>query len=462
MGVPDILGTMGSFTLFTSKEFELDPKYRGRQIKVDNQDTIRTEIEGPKYAFFKEVKAVKVPIEIKKDNKNKKISISLQNQKIVLSENEFSDWIRLEFKIDFFTKVKGIAKFYLKKLEPDFELYLSAVNLDPESPAYPVSYPKTYAKDISKRYGLYSTLGLPHDTWALEEDVFDEESFISQANSILSERKKIYLGELERFKEGIFFGYFGVTDTMSHMYWRFLKDPKSQYQKTIFDYYQKVDEILGETQKRLSNKDTLIVLSDHGFAGFNYEINMNTWLRDNGYLSLVDNKKEGRELLEDVDWSKTRAYSIGYNGVYFNRQNREKEGIVEDREAENLQKELTTKLMTIKNPFTNTPVIKKVYTASELNVAKNDLNAPDLMLGFYKGIRSSWDTAVGAAPKEIIRKRESKWSGDHLFDPSEIPGVIFLNKRVTYEKPGIIDVIPTVLTIFNIPLSFSDGKSFWK
>ena len=438
MGTPDVLGTAGKYTLFTTKS--LNPQSRGKQIMVKNEPVIETAIEGPKYNAFSERKVVTLPLKIERDITKKTVTLSVKNQTINLNEGQFSDWVKLEFKIDFFTRIPGIAKFYLKQAAPDFELYLSPINFDPENPLKPISYPASYSKKLAREYGLFYTQGLPHDTWALEEGVFDDKKFLENADSIFEERRKIYFGELDKFKSGIFFNYIGVTDTISHMFWR--------KPEVILSYYQKVDELVGETLNRLDDNDVLIILSDHGFAGFDYEFNLNSWLRDNGYL-VLEKGTEGKELLDNIDWSKTKAYAIGYNGIYFNLKGREKEGIVDKKETKILGEEIKQKLLRYINPENKKKVIKNIYFKEELGVKDDDLNSPDLFVGYYKGVRSSWDTAVGATPKKIIKKRESKWSGDHLFDATEIPGILFSNKKIIVKDPKITDVIPLVLKLIN-------------
>lgn len=452
MGVPDVQGTAGTFTLITSKSRELDPKWRGKLVSIPNNNEVTAQLPGPKYVFLQETKVAEIPIKIKRAENGTALKIDFQGNSFVVRKGAFSPWAHITFSIDFFTKVNGIVKFYVKEVDPEIELYVSPVNFDPEKPLHPISFPKNYSKNLSQQYGLYSTLGLPHDTWALEENIFDEDAFLTESDAILNERKKIYFGELKKFKQGIFFGYFGTTDTIQHMYWRFLKDDQSKYQKTIMNYYQRVDAIVGETLKTLSPKDTLIVLSDHGFDAFDYEINLNTWLKENGYLTLKDNKTIGVELLTDVDWSKTKAYAIGYNGIYFNRQGREGQGIVDPKEVGDLEKEMIPKLLELTNEENGQKIIKKVYARKELQVKDSDINAPDLFIGFYKGARSSWDTAIGAAPESVVKRRESKWSGDHLYDPSEVPGVLLINKKLNIKNPRIVDIIPTVLDIFKAPL----------
>lgn len=437
MGTPDILGTAGKFSFFTTRE--VNKKSRGNQIHIINSDVQTVDIPGPKYQLFQETKTSTLPLQIERNKTKKQVILTVGNKKILIKESEFSDWVPLQFKIDFFTRINGIAKFYLKQTTPELELYLSPINFDPSQPIKDISFPQSYSKDLAKEYGLFYTQGLPHDTWALEEGIFDDKAFLKNADAILEERERIYFGELKKQKSGIFFSYFGITDTVSHMFW--------DQPEVILEYYKKIDDVIGKTMSQLKKDDVLIVMSDHGFAGFDWEFNLNSWLHDNGYLTLLDGADQGGELLGNIDWENTKAYAIGYNGIYINKKGREGQGIVDEKESQLLEKKIKSELLEVANPSTDSLVVKNIYSKTDLNINKIDLNSPDLFVGYYKGIRSSWDTAVGATPKNIFNKRNSKWSGDHLFDASEVPGILFSNVDLHLKAPQITNIAPLVLKL---------------
>lgn len=449
MGVPDITGTEGTFTLFTTKSYPTDEiTWRGRVVNIDDEVEVTSSLPGPKYTFLNETKTSELPIQIVKKG-NDAITLKVGKETITLNKGNFSKWIKLSFSIDYFTKIHGIAQFYLKSTNP-LEVYMSPINFDPDKPVYQIGFPKQYPSSISKDNGLYSTLGLPQDTWALEEDILDENAFLKQMDSVLTERTKIYLNELDKQKGGVLVSYFGMTDTASHMFWRFLDQPKSIYKNTILDYYQKMDDILGMTLKKLKKDDVVIVVSDHGFSSFDYEFNVNSWLKNKGYLALKNGKSVGSELLSDIDWSKTKAYAIGYNGIYINMASRESKGIVNQSNSTSLKNEIKNKLLAEVNPKTKLKFVKNVYDRDDLGISIEDENSPDLFIGYYKSTRSSWETAVGAVPKDVITKREGKWSGDHLFDPSEVPGIFLSNLKISNSNPNLIDIIPSVLNLYKI------------
>ncbi len=427
MGTPDVLGTAGRHSFYTTGEIKKDS--RGNQIKIPNKKVIETKIFGPEQSL--------VPLKIERGNK--KVTITVANQKIVLKKGSFSEWVRLQFKSNR-GSIKAIAKFYLKKADSRLEFYLSPLNIDPESPGECISYPNNFSKKLVQKYGSFYTQGLPHDTWALEENVMTEEAFLQNAGSIFEERRKIFFGELDEFPTGVFVNYVGITDTIQHMYWRFLDKKESRHSNVIMDYYKKIDSLVGKTLLKLKKDDYLIVLSDHGFAGFDHEFNLNGWLRDNGFLKLKSGRI-GRPMLDNIDWSKTKAYGIGYNGIYLNIKNREKEGVVKLKDVFNIKKDIKTRLENLINPYTKTRVVKKIYYKEELAISEKDTNAPDLFVGYHTGIRASWDSAVGATAKEVFSKRQSKWRGDHLFDATDVPGVFFISKRVALNNVKITDII---------------------
>ena len=83
-----------------------------------------------------------------------------------------------------------------------------------------------------------------------------------------------------------------------------------------------------------------------------------------------------------------------------------------------------------------------------------------MLIGFEKGYRTSWQTALGAAPRAILEPNMKRWSGDHCVDPSFVPGVLLMNRRTDMEHPRIIDIAPTILKRFGIEVPASmDGQS---
>jgi len=454
MGVPDITGTMGRFSFYTQKAISLgDKNSRGRIIQVEPKNNIiETIIYGPRVRVENFDTESSIPLKITINPQEKNIFLLLDGNKIILQEKSWSDWQKISFKVGLFKKVHGIVRFYLKSISPEFELYLTPVNFDPQKPIFPISYPHGYSKKI----GFYYTQGMPHDTWALSENRYDEQVFLEQADEILKERKRILREELKGLKGGLFFFYFDTLDALQHMFWRYLDqrhplyEKNSLYQDTIFKYYEKLDQVVGEVLKTIDRETTLVILSDHGFNSFRRSVHLNRWLLENGYLFLNPGIKESRGFFEGIDWSRTKAYALGFGGIYLNQVGRECYGIVAEPEARALKQEIMEKLKGFRDPADSEQVVENVYTREEVFKGPYMNEAPDLFIGFKAGYRASWQTALGGVPALLIEDNKKKWSGDHLIDPALAPGVIFINKKINLDNPAIIDIVPTLLTLFNI------------
>jgi len=467
MGTPDILGNMGSFTFYTTKPLSSDDaNSRGKIIPVENnQNIINTALFGPKLAKNNSTAPIKIPLKIALFANNKEIQLTFQGQTITLKTGQWSNWNRISFDIGPLKKLHGIVKFYLKSVSPDFELYASPINFDPLEPPFAIAYPKNYSKKIASKTGLYYTQGMPHDTWALSESRIDEKTFLKHADTIFNERERILEEELGNFKGGLFFFYFDTLDAIQHMFRRYndprhpLYEKNNPYNNVVTDYYIKIDTLIGKILKQIDTQTLFLVMSDHGFSDFRESIHLNYWLLENGYLSLKETDSGTNDFLEGIDWSKTKAYAIGFGGIYLNKKGREAEGIVTEPEAQNLKLKIKEGLLKIKNSQ-GQAAVNNVYLQEETFKGSCSDDAPDLFVGFARGFRASWQTAIGGVPDNLMEDNNRKWSGDHLIDPILVPGVIFINKKIKLHNPAIVDIAPTLLHIFNLDKAEkTDGHS---
>ena len=458
MGVPDILGTEGTFTFYTTENLGDKKDIGGNVFHVRKSSIMVMNLIGPRVAPRRgKADNVKVSFKAVLEKGKDSIRIEYQENKFELKKGEWSDWKEVTFKLGPLKKAKGIFKFYLAETNPEFKLYIGPINFDPRNPMFEISHPKGYSKRLADNIGLYYTRGMPMDTWGLNEKRIMEKPFVKQASEVLREKTAMLDFELSRFEKGLLFCYFESSDIIQHMFWRYTdtkhplyeeNEPK-EYKEMIQSWYEKMDDVLGRVLDGTSGDDILIVLSDHGFNTFRRTVHVNTWLRNNGYLELKSSGAEsGGELLVDVDWSKTKAYAIGFGAIYINQQGRERDGIVTPgRETELLKEEISKKLKGWRDEKYRQPVINNVYSREDMFWGEYASQCPDLYIGFNKGYRASWQTALGGAPKELIEDNLRKWSGSHLCDPGIIPGVLFSNKKLTKEGASIYDLTPTVLKI---------------
>ncbi len=299
---------------------------------------------------------------------------------------------------------------------------------------------------------------MAEDTWALNEGAIDESAFLDQAYSILAEREAQFEHALAHTRRGVVACVFDTSDRIQHMFFRRLDDPASPHRDAIERLYRRMDLLVGKTLARLDPRDLLLVLSDHGFCAFRRAVNLNSWLRDNGYLYFAPGAESGR-YFQGVDWTRTRAYALGLSGLYLNLQGRESQGIVRPgREAEALERKLIGRLSGLTDTEHGVTAISRVYATRHLYRGPYLDAAPDLIVGYNEGYRVSWESAVGQATARVIEDNSKAWSGDHSVDPALVPGVLFSSRPIQRPDPGIEDMAPTALSLFGIqPPVWMDG-----
>jgi predicted AlkP superfamily phosphohydrolase/phosphomutase len=463
MGTPDLRGTYGTFTFYTDDPTAAVGAVEGGdvvQVEVKN-NRVAANLIGPENTFRKNSPPATQPFTVDVDPLEPVARIGLQDQQFVLKEGEWSRWVPVEFQLmPVIGNVKGICRFYLKQTHPRFQLYVSPINIDPEDPALPISTPSSYSSDLAKQIGEFHTQGIAEDTKALTAGVLDDKEFLEQSHTVLAEHRRAFDVEFPKFHDGLFFFYFSSLDLNAHMMWR-LTDPQSpaydaalaaQYGSSLEEFYQQIDQVLGEVMPKVDNNTTLLVLSDHGFAPYRRSFNLNTWLLNNGYIARKEFAGgDTSEPFSDVDWSRTRAYGLGLNGLYLNVRGREREGVVESgAQADSLLREIRQKLLEVRDPKDGTQVITRIDLASEAYQGPYARSGPDALVGYNRGYRAGWKTILGAFPADVLEDNTNAWSGDHCIDFTKVPGVLLSNRKIEAQAPALTDIAPTILSEFGI------------
>ncbi len=472
MGTPDILGTYGIFSYYTDQPVDIDTDLGGGKVytvSVDNH-TVKASLIGPQNTYRKDTPDSEVGFTVFRDPEYPVAKIVIDDREWLLNEGEWSPWIELSFSMMPTVRVKGICRFYLKQVHPYFKLYVTPINIDPSDPALPISTPEAYAKELYERFGPFHTKGLPADTKALEHGVLNEEEFLAFDDMILEERLAISEYELNRFESGLLYLYISSTDQRSHMFWR-LTDPKhpaydsklaARFGNTIEDIYRRMDDFVGKILTKVDRNTRLLILSDHGFTPYYRSFNLNSWLKDQGYLHLKDPDKQGEtEFFQNVDWTRTQAYALGFNGLYLNRRGREGEGTVSSAEVPALEQEIASKLQNLRDPESGKRTVVKAYKATESYAGPYGRKGPDIVVGYNRGYRASWQTALGKIPKHWYETNAKKWSGDHCMASDILPGILLTNQKVIRPaEASLCDLTATILACFGIPTPEEmDGKN---
>jgi predicted AlkP superfamily phosphohydrolase/phosphomutase len=438
-----------------------------------------SEKQSRRLAELAKGKAIDLPLSVHWTEGSGKVDLEIQGTKLTLSKGEWSRWIPVTFRVNFLVSIYGMTQFYVADADKELRLYASPVNMDPRKSPIPISAPAEFSAELADKVGVYRTLG-----WAessdkpLNEGRLDEAAFLYDSERAFDDREKLIFENLKRDDWDLFVAAVETTDRVSHMMWRLI-DPKhpgydeelaARYGSSIENVYRRADDLVGRLRQQLPRDVVFMVMSDHGFHSFRREVNINTWLFKNGYMTLAggEGQEKGLEDLfsrgkffEGVDWSKTRAYAVGLGQIYFNLKGRESKGIVSaGSEYRALQEEIAGKLVTLVDPDDGAQIFADVYKRDDIYKGEYLQNAPDLQVGFNDGYRVGWQDTLGVIRQRIVENNNKRWSGDHCATAKEISGgVFFSNRPISVTDPSIMDLAPTILKLLDVPIpSDIDGK----
>ncbi len=470
MGTPDLLGSPGTFSFYTSELFATDRKISGGKLYEawPEEGVVRSELHGPRNPFRVEPEELttELVVYLDSDQPRARIVVGDGDGEVTLEQGQWSDWVEVSFETIPTRTLTGICRFYLRQVRPEFELYVSPINLDPLASAQPISTPEGFAEELAAASGRFYTQGMPEDTKALTEGVLGPEEFLAQSRIAHRELVDQWEVVLERFQSGLLFYYFGNLDQTSHVMFRSIDpqhpayDPEvdGPYAGVIPDLYRQADEIVGTTLEKLGDRPPraggtrLVVMSDHGFASFRRAFHLNTWLEKNGYLAMKGPHLENDPgFYANVDWTKTRAYGLGFAGLYINLQGRERDGIVAPGERQALMDEIAAGLLEVVDPETGGRVITKVYQREKHYQSRGALDiGPDIQVGYAETYRVSEESGLGGIPAELFKDNDDAWSGDHGMDPETVPGILLTDRPLQQPATSLKDLAASILAEFGI------------
>lgn len=472
LGVPDLRGTTSTFTSlsdgFTSDQLK-ERLAGGKRIALafDGSDVTEVDIEGPRdnrYEFRDPRAYAKTKLRIEADRKSGVCKVTVNGKSLDLTPGQWSDWMEFSYAFSPTYTVYAIARFYAQEIGQQVRIYMSTQQFHPQHPYVPFTEPADYAQELHDRYGLFKTIGWSYDTHALRQGGLDEDAFLADVEQTMAWRETLTVDEIDRGDFDLLISVWEAPDRVGHMFWRY-RDPKhplyvegapEKYARALENNYKIMDRIVGNVMGRLAADDLLMVISDHGFESWRTGFNANTWLRDQGFLTVNDPARAEAGFLGGIDWAKTQAYSIGVSSLYLNLKGRETGGIVEPDQAKNIIGQIRDKLLELKDEKTGDKIFTNVYTRDDYKGEAID-EAPDISFGFNRYYQLAKSSARGAVVEGWFEANDDKWSGEHAAaDMAWCPGILFCNKAIEAPKPNILDISTTALKYLerDIPSDF--------
>jgi len=307
--------------------------------------------------------------------------------------------------------------------------------------------------------------------------------------------------------------HFQAPDVMQHAFWKFIDPTHPRYDlqaaarfgPALKQLYQRVDNYIGQMLDRVAGDTTVIVMSDHGFGPLHYVVNLNLFLLEKGLLQLkrgawtqfktglfragltpaslwhlvervglqnyiwqvsksTRNKVVGKFLsFDDVDWSRTLAYSIGHVGqIYVNLKGREPDGIVEPgAEYEAVRQRVTEALQDLRHPVSGQPLVDRVVPSEQVVHGPYAHRSPDLHVRMdgYRTIAFP----LFATDSRIVTRQIRGDSGCHRQYGVFVAWGAHIKPGATVQGARILDLAPTILHLMGLPVPDDmDGRVLTK
>ncbi|HLF26798.1 MAG TPA: alkaline phosphatase family protein [Anaerolineae bacterium] len=367
----------------------------------------------------------------------------------------------------------------------------------------------TYPPDLLKPYR--AELGRYRLTPDVQFSAGQEDEFIADIHDLIDTQLRYALRLLHDYPTDVLMLHFLASDNASHALWRYMDpthprhDPAlaAKYGAALLNVYKHLDTAVQtlNAECRMQNAEiaNIVVMSDHGFGPLHRTVNLNMLFLETGLMRLKSNaltrlryamfkrgltpksvyrllEKIGVQNLtarvsrqtrnqmvgkflsfEDVDWSRTVAYSMGHVGqVYLNLQGREPQGIVEPSDYQATRQRVVEVLNALHDPDTGRPLVDRIIPREAAASGPYLDRAPDLhlVLDGYRAIAFPLFAAEG----QIVTQQIRGDSGCH-----RLHGVLIASgpafARGAIEGARLIDLAPTILHLLGVPVPADmDGR----
>jgi predicted AlkP superfamily phosphohydrolase/phosphomutase len=295
----------------------------------------------------------------------------------------------------------------------------------------------TYPSDLSERL---ARMGYQIDADAAIA-YRSKTEFMDELNRVLEHRAAAMFELMDTEPWDLFMSHIMETDRLHHFYWEYMERDDPEWAPAFYQFYDRLDEILGRVWERVDRDTTLILLSDHGFCTIKQEVYINTYLREQGWLQI--DESEGRPPSLARVTTETRAYSLDPGRIFINLRGREPRGSVDpgaDYERERAR--LAEELLALRDPADGAPIIERVFRREEIYHGASYDSAPDLVLAPYRGY-----ALKGALDRPTLTHKGAVMIGEHTHDDA----LLYMSGHdLVGSSLAMEDVVPAIYRLMRV------------
>jgi len=367
--------------------------------------------------------------------------------------------------------------------------------------------PPELLAEIESRFGPYelyiTEVYTPGKVDRILDQLFTELEYKTKVNRYL----------MNEYSWDLFATHYWGTDRFQHELWHLLDESHPFFDRKeheanigrIHEYWRAVDSTLGELFDEVTDDTTVYIGSDHGFGPITKFLCFNVWLIQEGLLVLkgdartrfkralfrlgitpdlayrsamkmglahlrlsvgVTNRSKLQKLanllmlsLEDVDWSRTVAYSKGnYGQIFVNLRGREAHGKVEPgAEYDSVVAEVVRRLAALEEPGTGQPLIGPIWRREDLYTGPHSEESPDIQF-LPRDMKHKPLGTLDLTSNKFVTKVYGN-SGDHRMHGIMAGRGPELRRGARVDGARIIDYAPTILHSFGVEVpSDMDGR----
>ena len=254
------------------------------------------------------------------------------------------------------------------------------------------------------------------------------ELFLSDLDKTLDARIKAYRHLWNNVDWQTFMLVFTGTDRLMHFLWEAYEDEKHKYHNVFLEHFTKIDEVIGEISDQLKDNDLLVMLSDHGFEGLDYDVHISHVLKEEGFLQFKDHQDVA---LNNINQD-TKAFVLDPARIYLNLKGKYPCGTVTTSEGEDVLCQLEGLFASLE--INGRKVVRDIYRKHQIFSGPYLDEAPDLVLVANDGFNLRGDINA----QQLFDK--GIFTGKHTQDTAFLAVSGLADTNIVPDTPVVSDV----------------------